>query len=315
MIKSIFGTINSRKFKYFLIFLTISFLVWFFGRLSEEYQSEIQIKVAYKDVPANLFSAINNPKTIRIRVKAKGFTLMRSQLNNYQVVLSMSNLESKSGIYHMSTENLINQIKSQLPTQLEFLSVNTTDIAISLFELKSKKVPVNALINFQLAPGYIIDQISVKPDSIVISGSKEELENYCAINTKYLRFPKLNQDLTTEVDLEIPEDAFNLKLSQASVTVSASVERYMDRYYELDIEQINSSDSLLLKTFPSRVSILVYALVKDLKEISKDDFKVYVDAQKALNNKTELLELQLQLNNPKIKSAFLMEKQVEYILR
>jgi len=315
MVKSIYKNINSRKFKYFLVFLAISFSVWFFGRLSEVYQSDIQLKVAYVEVPSNLFSAINNPKTITVKVRAKGFALMRSQINKYHITLSMGNLESKSGIYHMSTENLINQIKSQLPAHLEFLSVNTSDLNISLFELKSKKVPVNALVNFRLMPDYIIDQISVEPDSIVISGSEEELKKYCSINTIYTRLNKVDKDVTSELQLEIPQDAFNLKLSQESVTLNASVARYMDRYYELDIQQINSSDSLILKTFPSRVRLVAYALVKDLKEFDKSDFKVFVDAQKAMENNSEVLELHLKVNNPKIRSAFLLEKQVEYILR
>ncbi len=315
MEKKIFKNINSRKLKYFLISLTISFSVWFFGRLSEVYQSDIQLKVAYTEVPSNLFSAINNPKTLIVKVRAKGFALMRSQINKYHITLSMGNLESKSGIYHMSTENLINQIKSQLPPHLEFLSVNTSDINISLFELKSKKIPVNAMVNYGLMPDYIIDQISVEPDSIVISGSEEELKKYCSINTVYTILNKVNQNVSRELKLEIPQDAFNLKLSQETVTVNATVERFMDRLYELDIDQINSSDSLILKTFPSRVQLVAYALVKDLKEISQSDFRVYVDANKALDNSSEVLELHMEVNNPKIRSAFLLEKQVEYILR
>lgn len=315
MEKKIFKNINSRKLKYFLIFLTISFSVWFFGRLSEVYQSDIQLKVSYTEVPTNLFSAINNPKTLIVKVRAKGFALMRSQINKYHITLSMGNLESKSGIYHMSTENLINQIKSQLPAHLEFLSVNTSDINISLFELKSKKIPVNAMVNYGLMPDYIIEQVNVEPDSIVISGSEEELKKYCSINTVYTILNKVNQNVSRELKLEIPQDAFNLKLSQETVTVNASVERFMDRFYELDIDQINGSDSLILKTFPSRVRLVAYALVKDLKEITHSDFKVYVDAQKALENSSEVLELHMEVNNPKIRSAFLLEKQVEYILR
>lgn len=315
MIKKFFSTVNSRKFKYFLVFLTISFSVWFFGRLSEEYQSEIQLKVTYTEVPKNLFSAINNPRTIRVKVKAKGFSLMRSQLNKYEIRLSMGNLESNQGIYHMTTEQLINQIKLQLPTHLEFLSVDTNDISISLFELKSKKVPVIAMINFQLLPDYIIDQMTIEPDSILISGSEDELKKHCEIYTDYKTLKKVKDDISQQLDLKIPEDSFNLRLSQESVSLNVDVERYMDRFYDLEIEQINTTDSLLLKTFPSRVRVMAYALVKDLKDISSEDFKVYIDVAKAIKTSSELLDLELRVENPKVLSAYLIEKKVEYILR
>lgn len=315
MFKKVVSNINSRKFKYFMVFLAISSLVWFFGRLSETYQSEIKLKVNYIDVPNHLFSAINNPKTIGVKVRAKGFALMRSQLNKHQMSLSVDGLDSNNGIYHMSTENLINQVKSQLPTHLEFLSVNTTDVSISMFELNSKKVAVKALMDIQLMPNYIVHQMIVEPDSITISGSKEELEKFCSISTEMRTLKKVNEDIDIQLALKLPEDAFNLNLSHQSVDIQLDVERYLDRIYELDIQQINTSDSLLLKTFPSSVKIIAYTLVKDLKEVSSSNFSVYVDAQKAVDNPSELLDLHLKIDHPKVLSAYLLEKKVEYILR
>ena len=315
MIKTIFSAINSRKFKYFLVFLAISTVVWFFGRLSEVYQSEIQLNVSYVEVPNQLFPAITNPKTIRVKVKAKGFALMRAQLNKYQVAISMSSLDSNNGIYRMSTESLINQVKSQLPINLEFLSIDIGDVSISMFELTSKKVAVKPRLQIQLMSEYIIDNMVVTPDSVTISGSEAALAQYCAVPTELKQLKKVNDDFNQQLQLELPEAGSNLKLSHQSVQVQYEVERYIDRSFDLEIQQLNTTDSILLKTFPSRVKVIAYALVKDLKEIRAEDFNVYVNAASALSNTSELLELQLKIDNPKVLSAYLMEKKVEYIVR
>lgn len=314
--KSVTKKISSRRFKRFFLFFLASSFVWLLNSLTEVYESQLPIQLTYVNVPSHLLLNEENPRELIIEVRSSGFNYVNKMFSSNLYQIDLSNLLKQGEDYLLPRDLLQDMIVSQLPNNFDFVRLNgVSGLKLSLYSRESKKVAVVPNVQMEMAQNHRLQDLVYVPDSIVVSGPKEKIASIKFVQTESKNMTNVSEDIHLELNIKTEDFDKNIELEVKQVTFKARIVKFSERVFELPIVVRNSGDSLLIKTFPSRIKVVCNANVKDLKDITEMDFEAYVDAQEAVSNKNHLLQVHLEVMGTKVMEAFLEEDTVEYILK
>ena len=192
--------------------------------------------------------------------------------------------------------------KNQDITDNQVLIKDNQSIQVDVDYSKSKEVPISPVLSGEIAKGYYISQLSVKPDKIKVYGQPEKILNVNKINTGMLSILGLNKSVVRNAVLVIPSD---LKAEfQNPVEVNIGVGKEVTKTFDLqeaDIKIIGSSDGYVYKVLNSEIRMELVGRDLNLDTISVSSLGCYIDV-----DGLKLGEHRLPINinpNDKIKVA------------
>ena len=160
---------KTKNFKFSIIALTASLLLWFTINLSKEYSKVVTVNLEFENVKdGNLLKCKDS--TVLVKLKGSGFSLLSSDFSDLRYKIDVSKQTSEWDWYQNKYN--FNQI---FPNTTAVLSVEPSRISYSQQQLFSKKVPIKNNIEVQTKLGYGITNINLVPDSILIYGYEKEI--------------------------------------------------------------------------------------------------------------------------------------------
>jgi YbbR domain-containing protein len=134
------------------------------------------------------------------------------------------------------------------------------------------KVPVILDNDFQLADDYfVLDTITIEPDSVVVWGPRQGLTGISYIKTEKLVINNLKNSQERTLRLVKPVDA-NLKLSVSNVKVFIPVEQFTEKSFQVAIFIRSSGDSVQL--IPPRAKLSCVVPLSKFDQTTESDFLV-----------------------------------------
>ncbi len=315
MLSKIKKGLHRRKVKIFLMFLLCSSFAWFLSKLSEPYTSNTIFDIEYHNTPDSLLLSSVSKKSINVRLKASGFKFLGFNFSRKKIVIDLSSLEKRRSSFYVSQRVYKNQIENQLPGSMELSGIDNDTIFFKFQEVISKRVPIVSKIEIVLAQNYLLESLSIKPDSVLISGPRNEIETIKFIETEQKLFAEQTTNISEAVSLKKNIKLENTTLSENKVNVQGTVYRFSEKKIEVAIEVVNLPKGFKIKTFPNKVPVLCRAKIEALKKLKSSDIKLVADYNMINEESTSVLVLKLKAKPENIYSADLMETEVEYILK
>ncbi|MBN2276079.1 MAG: YbbR-like domain-containing protein [Bacteroidales bacterium] len=308
-----------QKVVTFLFFVFLSAIFWFFRALSQEYEDEILYPVRYINIPENKVIMNALPEKLALKVKARGRKILFSKLNLNLIpikfdVNSFVTKDTKPDSLFILT-NSVKDILSKELEGVEIMSISPDTLFFNFTTMGIKKVIVKTKYRNKpnmFATQYMINgPVIVEPDSIIISGPGQLLQDIQSIYTESMDIINLNDTITMSVGLEKQE---GISYSQKKVRVTIPVDKYTQADYYLPVTTVNLPDSLTIKTFPERIRISYNVTLTNYDKINPSGITPHVDYNEAVKNPSARLRLFL-VDTPDIITAvkFSPEK-VEYLL-
>lgn len=251
--------LQQRRFIIFLFFVVLSTAFWFARSLSEEYESNVSYPVKYVNFPEDKVLVGNVPEKLQLRVRAKGFSILRSKMNLNLVPLrfnvnsfSLSNLGTDT--LYIITGTVKDVLSAELGNMV-ILDISPDTLFFPFTGMEVKKVAVKPILDlhdkFYLQQYMQNGHVKVFPETIIISGPGSLVREIRYIQTKPLSFSNLSDTIRINCDLETPE---MVTLSQQSVQVTIPVDRYTEVEERLTIAPLNVPDSLSMIAIPGQIS-------------------------------------------------------------
>lgn len=304
-----------RKVNIFLVFLVCSCLAWLVSRLSEVYTQGTSFDLVYINVPDSLRLNKASKNALDVRLRASGFQFLAFNFKSKQIAIDLSKIDRKGLQYYIPQQNYRKQIQNQLTGSMTLLEADRDTLFLEFFRVYKKEVPVLPNVTINLGQNYLLeDDLTVSPETIVLTGPKEEIDAVNFVNTLKKELPGVTSDFEDAVALSRPEGLENTTYSVNSVKVTGKVFRFSEKIIDVPIKVINLPEGTAIRTFPDAVSVLCKAKIDKLKDIKETDFEVIGDYSKVGNNR-QMLELELITIPPILHSAQLLENEVEFILK
>ncbi len=316
MIKSIKRVLKKRKAKVFFAFLGCSAAIWFINALSQTYVSTAAFDLEYVNFPDGYLFKGASEKEMDVKIRAGGFQFLGFNFKNKKVRIDVSEAEKKDSTFYVPENRYRAQIEKQMTGSMALLEIDDDTLFLDMLPVITKKLPVRPRVKMNLAQNYLLDgKILMTPDTISVTGPKDEIDSITQIRTEKITLPELTSDFSEELGVFKSPKLKNTTYSRNTVVLSGKIARFSEKVFEVPVTVINLPDDLDVKTFPDRVSVVCKAKMKRLKELQKSEFQVVADYNAKKNEASEELPLELRKKPEGLHSVKLKETEVEYIIK
>ncbi len=305
----------------FAICIGISIFFWLLIKLSKEHTTTIPLSVKFEQIPQDKL-LINNPDPhIYIDIDATGSDLIGMKFFKRRPRITID-VNEQPFIRSGNTSRVripTNQILDMNLLRNEFheklINVSPDTLILEFEDLHSKKVPVQADLKYELKQQHFLsDKVLLTPDSIVITGRKNQVMSVDYVKTRFLEYKELSNKIDREVDLLIPEDWDNMKVSDNRVHLEIPVQKFTEIEKKISIQISNVPKTYSVKMFPEDVQVVYRVAIEEYELITEEMFHVSVDYNDVLESNSRILKVNL-LNHPdQVEIVSMNPSQIEYII-
>lgn len=256
----------NNKINIIVFSLFFSIVIWVSVTLSEQFFSSIELNVKVVNQPEGYTCGAVEPKTVNVKIKAKGWQILTYYLGQQNSFLISA--DNDSGKINFDPNKAISE-NVWLSAGMNVLEITPRNISFRVEKLIYKKLAITADTDLSFADGYnLATPISISPDSIIVSGPSSILNKLTSIKTKLVSLSEL--DSRMKVPAEIEElSGFNFERSR--VELSFDVQRIVEKPFDkikVNITDIPRDRDVVL--MPNTIDISLRGGINLLGRINSD---------------------------------------------
>lgn len=297
--------------EYFLC-LFLSFLFWLLIKLSDNYQSSMTLQAVYLNQPTYKVLTDDPVKEFTVSVETTGWNLLTGSLRNKSETVRIDLSPYSGDRVSISTESLLDRISESLSQDYRLLSVYPSSVNLNYEELVYKTVPVEAMIDFSTKAGFgELGPMTIKPDSVLLSGSESALANIHSWPTVQKSITGIDKDIDLSLPLKKPEKS-GLKINLESVNVFQGIDEWVTTDLLIAIRATGVPDGYRVALIPEEVKVFFDHFAEHSSIIDVDDFVVTADFS-TLGGEDDFVELNIDSASAHAYNLLLETAEVSFI--
>ena len=305
----LFSGLN-KEFLIFLFFLALSGTFWLMMTLNETMEREFKIPVRLSGVPRNAVITGELPDTVRVTVRDKGFTLVTYDFR--PLVFRFSNYaDEDEGKGVIPLTDVQKQVLSQMYGSSKLLQVKPGAFDFYFTYGTSKKVPVVFRGKITTNKSYYLAHTEFYPSMVTVYANKQQLDKLQTVEIEPFNYRNLQDTIRQAVKIR---KIRGVKIVPPTVRLSVYPDVLTEEAIEVPITAINMPPGMVLRTFPSKVTVRFTIGASLFRTIKPNLFKVVVDYEELAANPSDKCTLQLRSVPRSVSKASLEIERVDYLL-
>jgi len=303
---------NKSRFRFFLLFVLISFSFWTSTKLSKEYQLVQPFFVKWTQVPKGIILTDDFTK-INLTINASGVEILWYRLFKRELEVSLKEVDFSSSDIVLNFKENYFSIQEQLLNSSKLIQISPSLYNLKYSRMSSKWVNIDPQTSIQLRPGYLGEEkIKVMPDSVLVHGPKSILDTLKKIQTLDFKASDVHEVIDQKIGFK---SISGLNFEKNQTRLYWPVLKYSEKTLKITIEIINLSSGVKIKLFPPQVLLRVTLPLSMLSNLEAADFSIAVDYNDIFENQPSLLELKLLKHPSSVKKIIWEPKSVNYLIR
>ena len=305
----LFSGLN-KEFLIFLFFLALSGAFWLLMTLNETMEREFKIPMRLSGVPRNAVITGELPDTVRVTVRDKGFTLVTYDFR--PLVFRFSNYaDEDEGKGMIPLTDVQKQVLSQMYGSSKLLQVKPGAFDFYFTYGTSKKVPVVFRGKITTNKSYYLAHTEFYPSMVTVYANKQQLDKLQTVEIEPFNYRNLQDTIRQAVKIR---KIRGVKIVPSTVRLSVYPDVLTEEAIEVPITAINMPPGMVLRTFPSKVTVRFTIGASLFRTIKPNLFKVVVDYEELAANPSDKCTLQLRSVPRSVSKASLEIDRVDYLL-
>ena len=305
----LFSGLN-KEFLIFLFFLALSGAFWLLMTLNETMEREFKIPMRLSGVPRNAVITGELPDTVRVTVRDKGFTLVTYDFR--PLVFRFSNYaDEDEGKGVIPLTDVQKQVLSQMYGSSKLLQVKPGAFDFYFTYGTSKKVPVVFRGKITTSKSYYLAHTEFYPSIVTVYANKQQLDKLQTVEIEPFNYRNLQDTIRQAVKIR---KIRGVKIVPSTVRLSVYPDVLTEETIEVPITAINMPPGMVLRTFPSKVTVRFTIGASLFRTIKPNLFKVVVDYEELAANPSDKCTLQLRSVPRSVSKASLEIDRVDYLL-
>ena len=305
----LFSGLN-KEFLIFLFFLALSGAFWLLMTLNETMEREFKIPMRLSGVPRNAVITGELPDTVRVTVRDKGFTLVTYDFR--PLVFRFSNYaDEDEGKGMIPLADVQKQVLSQMYGSSKLLQVKPGKFDFYFTYGTSKKVPVVFRGKITTNKSYYLAHTEFYPSIVTVYANKQQLDKLQTVEIEPFNYRNLQDTIRQAVKIR---KIRGVKIVPSTVRLSVYPDVLTEEAIEVPITAINMPPGMVLRTFPSKVTVRFTIGASLFRTIKPNLFKVVVDYEELAANPSDKCTLQLRSVPRSVSKASLEIDRVDYLL-
>ena len=305
----LFSGLN-KEFLIFLFFLALSGAFWLLMTLNETMERDFKIPMRLSGVPRNAVITGELPDTVRVTVRDKGFTLVTYDFR--PLVFRFSNYaDEDEGKGVIPLTDVQKQVLSQMYGSSKLLQVKPGAFDFYFTYGTSKKVPVVFRGKITTNKSYYLAHTEFYPSMVTVYANKQQLDKLQTVEIEPFNYRNLQDTIRQAVKIR---KIRGVKIVPSTVRLSVYPDVLTEEAIEVPITAINMPPGMVLRTFPSKVTVRFTIGASLFRTIKPNLFKVVVDYEELAANPSDKCTLQLRSVPRSVSKASLEIDRVDYLL-
>ena len=305
----LFSGLN-KEFLIFLFFLALSGAFWLLMTLNETMEREFKIPMRLTGVPGNAVITGELPDTVRVTVRDKGFTLVTYDFR--PLVFRFSNYaDEDEGKGVIPLTDVQKQVLSQMYGSSKLLQVKPGAFDFYFTYGTSKKVPVVFRGKITTNKSYYLAHTEFYPSMVTVYANKQQLDKLQTVEIEPFNYRNLQDTIRQAVKIR---KIRGVKIVPPTVRLSVYPDVLTEEAIDVPITAINMPPGMVLRTFPSKVTVRFTIGASLFRTIKPNLFKVVVDYEELAANPSDKCTLQLRSVPRSVSKASLEIDRVDYLL-
>ena len=247
-----------------LISLLFAIFLWYFVSSEDRVDMNIQIPVEIVNLPRDLIISNQYKSTLDVTVGGP-----RGLIRKFSQGITRSIDLSKATPGSMVIANELDAIYT--PRGITVLRINPTHITLLIDRLITKELPIKAVTKGKLPEEYELNEITMQPDRLDLSGPQEVLDSEVLLKTTPIDLSDITSSTTKQIALDLRPEMADLI---GDPMVSALIE-IKDKMIEKEINRVDITPTGLLpnqtaKVAPSRLALKALLPMSLAKKQSKN---------------------------------------------
>ncbi len=309
----LFSSLN-KEFLIFLFFLLLSGAFWLMMALNETYEEELKVPVRLVGMPRNAVMTDEPADTVKVIVRDKGFTLVTYKYGHWFRPLTFkfaTYANEDQGHGAIPAADIIKQVQSQLYGSSKLLSVKPEKLDFYFTYGASKKVPIRFRGKISTSKSYYLAHTEFLPMMVTAYANKKVLDELKYVEIEPFNYRNLQDTIRRNVRLQ---KIRGVKLVPSTVRLSVYPDVLTEESIEVPVSAVNMPAGMVLRTFPSRVTVRFTIGASQFRMIRPEQFNVVVDYQTLAENPSDKCTLQLRSVPSSVSKAKLELDKVDYLL-
>lgn len=309
----LFSSLN-KEFLIFLFFLLLSGAFWLMMALNETYEEELKVPVLLVGMPRNAVMTDEPADTVKVTVRDKGFTLVTYKYGHWFRPLTFkfaTYANEDQGHGAIPAADIIKQVQSQLYGSSKLLSVKPEKLDFYFTYGASKKVPIRFRGKISTSKSYYLAHTEFSPMMVTAYANKKVLDELKYVEIEPFNYRNLQDTIHQNVRLQ---KIRGVKLVPSTVRLSVYPDVLTEESIEVPVSAVNMPAGMVLRTFPSRVTVRFTIGASQFRMIRPEQFSVVVDYQALAENPSDKCTLQLRSVPSSVSKAKLELDKVDYLL-
>ena len=305
----LFSGLN-KEFLIFLFFLALSGVFWLMMTLNETMEREFKIPVRLTGVPRNAVVTGELADTVRVTIKDKGFTLVTYDFRPLTFRFS-SYADEDTGEGVVPVADVQKQVLSQMYGSSKLLQLKPGKFDFYFTYGSSKKVPVVFRGKITTHKSYYLAHTEFNPSMVTVYANKQQLDQLQAVEIEPFNYRNLQDTIRQMVKIK---KIRGIKIVPPMVRISVYPDVLTEESVEVPVTAINMPPGMVLRTFPSKVTVRFTIGASLFRTIKPSLFKVVVDYEELAANPSDKCTLQLRSVPRSVSKASLEMDRVDYLL-
>lgn len=299
-------------FPVFLLFLAITFFLWWSQTMSQNYETQMKVPVMVTDVPENVRIIRQPVRQITVSLSGKGSSLRKSGRIGSRNVLRISNgsFAMSQGHASLATSRLRDSISAMLPPSVSIRSVSPDSLVYQYVMQRSVMLPVEFDGTTESQDQFFLERIEFSPDSIQI----KVLVSDTAVHRAVVEAGQIQLSSDTIIRVMPVRRESGVFYSQDEVTMTVLSQQYTEKSLEIPITGVNFPEYVSLKSFPSKAVVTVWVKMSEYDKVTAADFQVVVDYNDIAGSDASKARVRIYSQPANVRNVRLQTRTVDYLM-
>ena len=298
----------------FLFFLLISFVIWYLTTMDNVYEMKYTLKLELKNLPETMIVTEPLPKEMEVVLKDKGDKLVEYKARGRykSIQIDYGQYPSTAGRTAIYGSELNKLLSTGLASSTEIISTSLDTLQYYVAEARGVKLPLRMQGKIVANRQYVIDRVSINPDSVTVYAAKQITDTMTAVYTPYVKLVELTDSVQQTLVLGGKERGIRYVPSEAQLNVSVSP--YVTKSVQVPIVGYMFPYGHQLKTFPSKATVTFRVSLEDFRKVTEEDFRIQVHYAQIRDNASGKVELRLANMPDNITDVTIEPTEADYLV-
>ncbi len=207
----------SKEWLLKLISLGVAMMLWYYVGGEDIVEKNVLVPIEVINLPNNLVISNKHKRNVEVTVRGP-----RSQI----IEMGKDQEARQIDLSKATPGTLVEPIENEsvpVPRGLEVLRVQPSSIILSLDKLIEKEFPINPVTTGEVMPGFVLEDLTIRPESITINGPQTILSQVDVLKTTPINISGLSESIQLQIPLVLNEDLVDL-IGETSVTADFTVD-------------------------------------------------------------------------------------------